>query len=201
MRRAVLVNGVPAVGKSTVARDVSLLLDAPLLGLDTVKEALFGELGTGDRLYNRKMGRASYAAIWALVADFPPDTIVVVDAWFGFQPAGLLLEHLARADVRGLCEIWCHADPEIIAQRYLDRCGSRHAGHLGTDYVSELRSLAQSAQPFAISTVIRVDTTRPVDAARVIPAIRAALDGPPALQPHSADPGAMAKTLASGGMT
>jgi glucokinase len=63
-RAAILVNGVPASGKSTVSRTISAALAVPLLALDTVKEALFAELGTGDRLHNRRFGRASYGAIW-----------------------------------------------------------------------------------------------------------------------------------------
>jgi glucokinase len=176
MRRAILVNGVPATGKSTIARDISRALNLPLLGLDTVKEALFSELGIGDRLYNRTMGRASYAAIWALIGAFPPQTTVVVDAWFGFQPIDLLRDHLARAQADPVCEIWCHAEPDVIVQRYLERCGARHEGHLGPDYAPELRVLAARAQPLGLSSVIRIDTTEPVDIGPYLPAIASCLD-------------------------
>ena len=56
MKRVVLVNGVPASGKSTVARAVSEAKGWPLLTLDTIKEAFFEHIGTGDRNYNRLMG-------------------------------------------------------------------------------------------------------------------------------------------------
>ena len=49
MKSAVLVNGVPASGKSSIARLVSGATGWPLLGLDTIKEALFAHLGMGDR--------------------------------------------------------------------------------------------------------------------------------------------------------
>ena len=94
-------------------------LEVPLLALDTVKEALFAELGTGDRLHNRRFGRASYGAIWALVGEFPAAVdAVVVDAWFGFQPLELLQGHLERRRrCRASVEVWCHgADLELIAQ-------------------------------------------------------------------------------------
>ena len=100
-RSAILVNGVPASGKSTVSRRIAAELTLPLFALDTVKEALFAELGTGDRLHNRRFGRASYGAIWAVVGEFPETATVVVDAWFGFQPLSLLQDHLARAGVTG----------------------------------------------------------------------------------------------------
>jgi glucokinase len=171
-RTAILVNGVPASGKSTVSRMVSTALDVPLLALDTVKEALFAELGTGDRLHNRRFGRASYGAIWALVGEFPQQAVVVVDAWFGFQPLALLQAHLERAQVTRVVEIWCHAPAEVIAQRYADRARQRHEGHLGLDYVPELRLLAATAEPLGIGPVISVDTGRPLDAEKVMAEIR-----------------------------
>jgi glucokinase len=161
-RTAILVNGVPASGKSTVSRRISAELALPLLALDTVKEALFAELGTGDRLHNRRFGRASYGAIWALVGAFPANAIVVVDAWFGFQPLDLLRHHLDGASVTRTVEVWCSAPVEVIAQRYADRAAARHGGHLGLDYVPELRALAAVAEPLAIGPVIEVDTSHSV---------------------------------------
>ncbi|WP_428377936.1 AAA family ATPase [Lichenicoccus sp.] len=163
MRRAVLVNGVPASGKSSLAVAISRRLEVPLLGLDTAKEALFSELGIGDRLYNRKMGKASYAVIWALVGGFPENQTVVVDAWFGFQPLQLLQQHLQNAGVGAVVEVWCRADPEVVVERYLRRCGVRHAGHLGEEYASELRALAKSARPLGVFPCLEVDTTAPVE--------------------------------------
>src|SRR5215831_18249293 len=113
MKRVVLVNGVPASGKSTVARALSRAEGWPLLGLDTVKEAFFEHLGTGDRDYNRLLGKASYQAIFDLIADFPDNATAVVDAWFGFQPAEVLEKHLTRAGVVKIAEVWCHAPAEI----------------------------------------------------------------------------------------
>lgn len=177
MRQAILVNGVPASGKSTVARALAQRLDCPLLALDTVKEALFGQLGIGDREYNRKMGRASYAAIWALVSEFPRDCVVVVDAWFGFQPVEVLGGHLHHADIGGVVEVWCHAPPDDIARRYAERCLTRSAGHLGLDYVPELRELAGKAAPLRLGALIDADTSRRIDldalAATVAEALRA----------------------------
>jgi glucokinase len=175
MRRAVLVNGVPASGKSSVARAVAGCLAAPLLTLDTVKEALFAHLGTGDREHNRLMGRASYAAIWAVVGEFPADAIVVVDAWFGFQPIEVLRGYLRTAAIGGVAEIWCHAPPDIIARRYADRAALRHSGHLGLDYVPELRALAARATPTGLAPVIEADTTQPVDGAALAARVLAAL--------------------------
>ena len=168
MKRAVLVNGVPASGKSTVARTLTAATGWPLLSLDTIKEALFAHLGAGDRDYNRLLGRASYQAIFALAADFSEGSTVVADAWFGFQPREVLNGHLARAGVRCVAEIWCHAPPDIIGARYSARLGQRSGGHLGADYVPELIALAERATPLGGFPCFDIDTTQALDINAVI---------------------------------
>jgi len=157
MKRVVLVNGVPASGKSSVARALAQETGWPLLTLDTVKEALFAHLGLGDREYNRKLGRASYQAMFALIGDFPPDATAIVDAWFGFQPREVLDGHLARAGVAQVVEVWAHARPDTIGARYAARVGNRSAGHLGLEYVPELVDLARRATPLGGFARVDVD--------------------------------------------
>ncbi|MDQ6435281.1 AAA family ATPase [Mesorhizobium sp. LHD-90] len=163
MKRVLLVNGVPASGKSSVARVLAQAGGWPLLTLDTVKEALFAHLGTGDRDYNRLLGKASYQAIFALIGDFPEGSTAVVDAWFGFQPTDVLNTHLEKAKISRVAEVWCHAPPAVIGKRYGSRLSKRHAGHLGESYVPELIELAGRAAPLGAWPLFRVDTTRPLD--------------------------------------
>jgi predicted kinase len=163
MTRVILVNGVPASGKSIVARAISEAGHWPLLTLDTVKEALFAHLGTGDRDYNRMLGRASYQAMFALAAEFPRDMTVVMDAWFGFQPEDVLAAHLERAAITDVLQVWCHAPPDEIGRRYLSRVGERSAGHLGADYVPELIALAGRAKPLPHYPAFDSDTTLAFD--------------------------------------
>ena len=165
MKRAVLVNGVPASGKSTVARALSQAKGWPLLTLDTIKEAFFEHLGTGDRDYNRLLGKASHQAIFAVIKDFPDGATAVVDAWFGFQPAEVLQNQLTHAGIDRVAEIWCHAPGEIIGERYRARLEQRHSGHLGASYVPELVELAGRARPLETYPRFEVDTTRPLDLA------------------------------------
>ncbi len=161
MKRVVLVNGVPASGKSTVARALVDATGWPLLTLDSVKEALFAHLGVGGRDYNRQLGRASYQAMFALIGDFPLGATAVVDAWFGFQPREVLDGHLARAGAGNVVEIWVHARPETVGARYSARVGARSAGHLGLEYVPELMDLARRGEPLGGFPRIDVDGDQP----------------------------------------
>lgn len=168
MKRAILVNGIPASGKSTVARALSKARGWPLLTLDTVKEAFFAHLGTGDRDYNRLLGKASYQAIFDLVGGFPEDSTTLIDAWFGFQPIDILRGHVARAGIGAVAEIWCHAPGHVLGERYRARLASRHSGHLGASYIPELIELADKALPLGIFPVFDVDTTSKLDAAALL---------------------------------
>ena len=163
MKRAILVNGVPASGKSTVARAVSDRFGWPLLAIDTIKEPFFDALGPVDRAFNRKLGRASYAAIFNTVAGFPDPSTVVIEAWFGFQPVEVLRGHLDRAGIGATIELWCHAPPEVIGERYAARVPHRPAGHPGMDYVPELVGLATEARPIGAGPLLEVETTVPLD--------------------------------------
>ena len=162
-RRAVLVNGVPASGKSGVARALAQTTGWPVLTLDTVKAPFLTELAPVDRMLNRTLGRASYAAIFDLVAETAPGSTVIIDAWFGFQPPEVLEAGLMRAGIVETVELWCQAPPETIGARYAARVGTRPAGHPGLDYVPELIALAARARPNDRGPRQNIDTTRPLD--------------------------------------
>jgi len=163
VKRAILVNGVPASGKSTVARALADRCGCSLLALDTIKEPFFEALGSVDRDLNRKLGRAAYAAIFDLIGAFPDGMVTIVEAWFGFQPPEVLAGHVARAGLGAAVEIWCHAPPEVIGARYAARVPLRPPQHPGLDYVPELVALAGRAQPLGAYPLLPIDTTAPLD--------------------------------------
>jgi glucokinase len=166
-KRAVLVNGVPASGKSHVADLLSRETGWPVFRLDSVKNPFLVELGGADRPFNRTLGKASYAAIFELLHDAPEGTTAIIDAWFGFQPVELLQGHLARSGITAIAEIWCHAPPQTVGERYRARLADRPKGHPGAEYIPELMALAEKAEPLRLSPVFDVDTTGPVEAERL----------------------------------
>lgn len=167
-KQIVLVNGIPASGKSQVAQAISTALSLPLFKLDAVKEPLFEHLGVGDREYNRRLGRASYQAIFNVLADFPNGTTSVIDAWFGFQPLEVLQRHVKHAGIDNVVEVWCQVRPDVVAARYAQRVGNRPAGHPGLEYVPELIELAERAMPLGCFRRLDLDTNTPVDMASVL---------------------------------
>ena len=181
-RKAILINGVPASGKSTIARALADAFHIPIVELDVIKEALFDVLGIGDRDHNRLLGRASRAVIWSLIPYFPKDAALVIDIWFNFPPHGWVLEGLAKAGITRFVEVWCHAERSVLSVRYLSRVGQRHEGHPGEEYIPELLDVAARAQPMNLGDVLLVDTTHPdsVDIQEIISWVAERLEIPAA---------------------
>lgn len=177
MHPIILVNGVPASGKSTVASAIARRLKFPVLAVDTVKEAFFDHLGIGDRDYSRKLGRAAYEAIFASIAAFPEGLGAVVDAWHKFVPLDVIEAHLQRAKAGRVVEIWCHAPPAICAERYRARADHRHPGHPPASYSTELADLAARATPIGRWPVIDVDTNQPLDEDKLVYSLGELLNG------------------------
>ena len=167
-KQIILVNGIPASGKSQVAKAISTALSLPIFTLDAIKEPFFEHLGVGDREYNRQLGRASYQAIFNVLADFPKGTTSVIDAWFGFQPLEVLERHIKNAGIDNVVEVWCQARPDVVAGRYASRVGDRPVGHPGMEYVPELINLAKRAMPLGCFKRLNLDTNTPVDMALVL---------------------------------
>ncbi|WP_246697836.1 AAA family ATPase [Rhizobium sp. G21] len=167
-KKVVLVNGVPASGKSRVASQIANRLGWQMLSLDMVKNPFLAELDDVDRLFNRRLGKASYRAIWDIVAAAPPGAGFVIDAWFGFQPLEQLDGYLASSGVDGLAELWCSAPPEVIGERYRARLTERLPGHPGESYVPELIELARSAAPTGRAPSLTINTTAPLNEAATL---------------------------------
>lgn len=177
-RRAVLVNGVPASGKSGIAAALAARTGWPILSLDTMKNPFLVQFAPVDRPTNRRFGTAAYEAIFDMAAQHAPDATVIIDAWFGFQPPEVLHAGLARAGITQVAQVWCNARPDTIAARYAARVNSRPAGHPGLDYVPELHALATRAQPLKGIPRIDADTESPLDLDRLTRDLRAVLDRP-----------------------
>ncbi len=67
----VLVTGAPGSGKTTLAMPLARHLGLPLITKDTIKEALFDTLGTGDHTWSQRLGAASFQVMFALARHSP----------------------------------------------------------------------------------------------------------------------------------
>jgi predicted kinase len=173
VRWAVIVNGPPGSGKTTLATALAAELGLALLSKDAIKETLLDELGYADRAASRRIGAASGETIWRLAGDSPVP--VIIESWLAPSIRDVVRAGLDRARIERVVEVWCSCPPEVARARYAGR--ERHPGHFDADLLPELDDVLADAVPLALGPVIVVDTSVPVDTADLAVAVRSAITG------------------------
>ncbi|MDW6092201.1 AAA family ATPase [Vibrio rhizosphaerae] len=173
MKTVILVNGIPASGKSTTANRIADYLTCPYLSIDTIKEPFMALYHDVDRNLNRRLGQAAYQVIWDTIAQAPDACVYVVDAWFGFRPKEELLRYVDAANIDHVIEVWNQVSPETVVERYKQRLPYRRKGHPGAEYLPELETLAQKAKPMHIGELIWLDQDDTPSHTQLLPEISA----------------------------
>ncbi|UWM63507.1 ATP-binding protein [Enterobacter sp. CP102] len=158
MKKVIIVNGIPASGKSYISRLVSEHYGLPILSIDEIKEPFMVQFSDIiDRPFNRRLGHSAYESMFKIVGAAPENITFVMDAWFGFREKEVLANYLSLAGIEKVLEIWSQISPDLVAQRYQSRCGERIKGHPGEEYIPELIALARKAVPMRLGDTLVVD--------------------------------------------
>ena len=115
----ILATGIPAAGKSTMAKVMSEKLKLPVISKDTIKELLFDNVGFQSRAEKVKLGIASMEIMYYV--------------------AGQLMKNLLEKYQYSVLTITLTGDYKVIYQRFLERENSpdRHRGHVVNDCYPE----------------------------------------------------------------
>lgn len=166
----VVVTGPPAAGKTTVARELAARLRLPLIAKDTIKEALFHGLGTGDLAWSQRLGEATYLAMLAIAEDSVAAGVsLILEANFS-RGAESRLASLRACFV----QVHCTAPLEVLVERYAAR--ERHPGHLDGERIDALRDGVESGrhEPLDLpGETIGLDMSGPVDLSALADRVRA----------------------------
>ncbi len=135
----ILVTGIPAAGKSTMAEVVSEKLKLPVISKDAIKEVLFDNVGFQSRAEKVKLGIASmeimyYAAGQLMKAGQP----FILENNFEYS-SEQGMKNLIEKYQYSVLTITLTGDYKVIYQRFLERENSpdRHRGHIVNDCYPE----------------------------------------------------------------
>ena len=131
----IILAGMPATGKSTVAAALSKSLGYPILEKDQIKEGLFDTLGFENYSQKRALDHAANEALLrVLKAMLQAGTSVILVN--NFDTAGAEKLRNLLAEYRPNCvTVFLTGAPQVLYQRYADRdnAGLRHLGHVLQD--------------------------------------------------------------------
>lgn len=135
----ILVSGMPASGKSTIAGKLSASLNIPMLSKDSIKEILFDTLGFNSRAEKVQLGVAAmhilyYAAQQLMKAGKP----FILENNFEDSSVEGIMELLEDYQYVGIT-VRLTGDPAIIYRRFAarDLSEERHRGHVVNDRYPE----------------------------------------------------------------
>lgn len=160
----ILVTGVPAAGKSTIAAFLASRLSLPVISKDSIKERLFDAVGFQSRQEKVRLGVASMDILYYVSQQ-------LMEARLPFILENNF-ENISRAPLLALLEkhgylavtVSVTGDLRVLHQRFLDRNRSpeRHRGHVINDCYPE-KPGSQSAPPLSYEDYVRGVTRRGMD--------------------------------------
>jgi len=176
-RPFVVISGLPAAGKTMLARRLAPALDLPLIDKDDILERLFELRGAGDKEWRRTLSRESDIILQREAMS--SNGAVLVSFWhLPGMPANSGTPTSWIAALSGqVVNVNCRCEPETAAERFLGR--KRHLGHLDqeasyTELLANFRELLHLG-PIDVGQRIEVDTLRESELDAVVRDVRGAL--------------------------
>jgi len=133
--RVILITGLPATGKTTLARTLAARYRLPLVAKDLIKEPLLDVLGATDAAQSRRLSDASFAILFAIARELHAGGVDMLLEG-NFRPG----EH--EQVLRASLPVWIHSAQVLCRVDEAERVSrlsrrrtdpERHAGHRDAD--------------------------------------------------------------------
>lgn len=156
-----IVHGLPASGKTTLAKWLAQQLDWPAIYKDEVKEILFDTIGWKDRAFSRMLGVATIEVLFHVITmQLAAGVSCLAECNFKPELASPKLRAiLAKSNAHSI-QVLCRADGLVRLQRFQSR--ARHPGHADGEVNDALATewQAESLAPLDLNgPLIEVNTT------------------------------------------
>lgn len=137
--KLILLQGLPATGKTTLGKQIAEALHIPFFSRDAYKELLFDVFGESDKtvVWSRKLGAASFELIYLTIETIlkSGNDCVVETYWDAKFAEPRLKDLFERYNVQCI-QIFCKASVEELAKRFEDRSNTtRHEAHMDTQRI------------------------------------------------------------------
>ncbi len=132
----IIIAGMPATGKSTVAAAVSEAFGYPVIAKDELKEGLFDVLGFESYAQKRALDHAANEELLRVVrALMRAGASAIIDNNFDTAGGEKLREAIEEYSPNCVT-VFLSADPQTLYERYVkrDREHLRHLGHILQDH-------------------------------------------------------------------
>ncbi|MCI0542296.1 ATP-binding protein [bacterium] len=161
--KLIIVNGLPASGKTTLASFISQELSIPAFHKDTFKELLSDHTGVISIRGSRKFDKPSYALLFHNALSLLKYGVSVIIEG-NFMRTEQLEEFVQKLDETGIkiIEIFCTARGELLIERYRDRAEERHPVHERSIPPRFFKILEKNNfHPLGFGEMFEVDTSDP----------------------------------------
>lgn len=167
---AVIVNGVPGSGKTTLATGLAAELGFPVVSKDAIKEALADIVPVW--LPTRRIGALASDVMWSMTAmiDAP---VIIESFWATGRDEEFFERGIETAGIEVGVEVWCEVSTETARRRFETR--PRHPVHDDAARGFEWEELTRHARPISRFPALKLNTEAPVDISKLAKELRVLL--------------------------
>lgn len=129
----IIVTGASATGKTTLSKNLANEFKIPVINKDEIKELLFDYLGAKNEEWAIKLGMSSFELLYLFVNKLcQTGKTFIVEGNFENKYATKTFSDIKSKYNYKVLQIYCHAQVEVLYDRYMkrDNSGERHPGHI-----------------------------------------------------------------------